>query len=614
MSSIFLSHNYKDKEFVRRLANDLRAYGVKVWVDEAEILVGDSLIQKISEGIEEMEYLGVVLSPNSVDSNWVQREIEVATNKEINGRKVKVLPILYRNCKMPPFLEGKLYADFTLHPNYQSGLEGLLKRLVANYLIRSEIYPPHRNLQELEVLCRDSLALHLTNLTEQYIDALQIRFNISENAQECDLIWENTLHADQLHRPIIDSSLTAPWFESSLEDSRNDSEPQSLLAEWIQKLQSFELALLEELKNKADFVDGRQVKMFDETAGSVWDEDNIPVNMHEVAMGGVLYWRARFVLSKERYRYLYLDENRSPFQPLIKLYDHYLYFIGMRDDGVFYFYSPPLTGVVEQKISFQLAPILIDQKTISCHSGKRSNRIEGLQESQSNNRIRKRETILGLQRLAAWFAMAKHFGFWQITIFFQELSYTGYDSSKFASLLRVTSHSLRQLHELASDHDQNINWLPSFDISKVEFDRSQSIWGHERMVMVTRFPASEGNDICIDPILDIQLINYADEPCIVNEFIFRHYGTWYDARPLAGAFYGTLESANTYNVEVDFDKDVSSIKLDPPFFMGPKSPGRFKVRLANFREKIPGHYAFVQFGFKAGDDVCDTEIFCIFTK
>ena len=62
MSSIFLSHNSKDKPFVRSLARYLEKAGIKVWVDEAEINVGDSLIQKISNGIENMRYLGVILS------------------------------------------------------------------------------------------------------------------------------------------------------------------------------------------------------------------------------------------------------------------------------------------------------------------------------------------------------------------------------------------------------------------------------------------------------------------------------------------------------------------------------------------------------------------------
>jgi hypothetical protein len=47
MSSIFLSHNHADKPFVRRLAQDLQAAGARVWLDEAEMLIGDSLIKKI---------------------------------------------------------------------------------------------------------------------------------------------------------------------------------------------------------------------------------------------------------------------------------------------------------------------------------------------------------------------------------------------------------------------------------------------------------------------------------------------------------------------------------------------------------------------------------------
>ena len=71
MSSIFLSHNHDDKAFARRLAKDLQQAGIRVWFDEAELKIGDSLIEKIRQGIDEMEYVGVVLSPNSVESPWV---------------------------------------------------------------------------------------------------------------------------------------------------------------------------------------------------------------------------------------------------------------------------------------------------------------------------------------------------------------------------------------------------------------------------------------------------------------------------------------------------------------------------------------------------------------
>jgi hypothetical protein len=131
MSSIFLSHNHNDKPFVRRLADSLRAQGVRVWVDEAEIGVGDSLIEKIENAIDDMEYVGVVLSPESVDSQWVKREVRQALTDEIANRRVKVLPILFNNCKIPGFLRDKLYADFRPGADFDVGVQALVRRVLS---------------------------------------------------------------------------------------------------------------------------------------------------------------------------------------------------------------------------------------------------------------------------------------------------------------------------------------------------------------------------------------------------------------------------------------------------------------------------------------------------
>jgi hypothetical protein len=131
MSSIFLSHSSRDKRFARRLARDLQAHGVRVWIDEAEMLVGDSLVKKLEEAIREMEYLGVLLSPNSVNSEWVQREVEIALNQEIRGKRVKVLPILYKECEVPGFLSAKVWVDFRKPRSYSPGVDALLRRLLG---------------------------------------------------------------------------------------------------------------------------------------------------------------------------------------------------------------------------------------------------------------------------------------------------------------------------------------------------------------------------------------------------------------------------------------------------------------------------------------------------
>jgi signal transduction histidine kinase len=127
--SIFLSHTWSDKPFARKLGDELRRSGAKVWIDEAEIRLGDSLIQKVGEGIDTCDYLGVILSPEAVASEWVSREVELAVNREIAGKRVIALPLLYRRCKIPIFLSSKLYADFTEPALFLSSLNKIKERL-----------------------------------------------------------------------------------------------------------------------------------------------------------------------------------------------------------------------------------------------------------------------------------------------------------------------------------------------------------------------------------------------------------------------------------------------------------------------------------------------------
>lgn len=129
MSSIFLSHSHADKSFARRLAADLRASGHDVWIDEAEIEIGDSLIHKIREGLDAVDYVAAILSSNSIESEWVTKELEIASNREIDEKRVVVLPLMIENVGMPGFLKGKFYGDFTNDDKYDETLALLLRKL-----------------------------------------------------------------------------------------------------------------------------------------------------------------------------------------------------------------------------------------------------------------------------------------------------------------------------------------------------------------------------------------------------------------------------------------------------------------------------------------------------
>lgn len=127
---IFLSHTSEDKPFVRKLKESLENHGVtKVWLDEAEIQIGDSLIKKIEEGLRMTKYTGVILSPRSIKSNWVEKELEIAMNREIGTGEVVVLPLVIEECEIPTFLQGKLYAKFCTPEQFDSSLQKLVRRL-----------------------------------------------------------------------------------------------------------------------------------------------------------------------------------------------------------------------------------------------------------------------------------------------------------------------------------------------------------------------------------------------------------------------------------------------------------------------------------------------------
>lgn len=126
MPSIFLSHSTIDKTFTRWLAHRLDRAGAKVWIDEAEIKVGESLVQKLGSAITSSEYVAAVISKSSVTSSWVQHELQVAMTREIQGKKSIVLPLLIDDVEMPAYLIDKKYADFRRADNFEVAFAELL--------------------------------------------------------------------------------------------------------------------------------------------------------------------------------------------------------------------------------------------------------------------------------------------------------------------------------------------------------------------------------------------------------------------------------------------------------------------------------------------------------
>jgi hypothetical protein len=135
MRKIFISYTHSDRSFARKITNDLRLHGHKVWIDESGINIGDPLIEKIRHALDSIDYVIVILSKASIKSEWMKRELDIAFNREIEEKRILILPIVIeRPVKLPGFLKGKLYGDFSREDDYAEKLELLLRSLSNRYM------------------------------------------------------------------------------------------------------------------------------------------------------------------------------------------------------------------------------------------------------------------------------------------------------------------------------------------------------------------------------------------------------------------------------------------------------------------------------------------------
>jgi hypothetical protein len=75
---VFISYSSRDKALARRVAEVLEAAGLSVWADWREILPGDNWAEKIGQGLRESDAMVVLLTPDALESDSVQRDISYA--------------------------------------------------------------------------------------------------------------------------------------------------------------------------------------------------------------------------------------------------------------------------------------------------------------------------------------------------------------------------------------------------------------------------------------------------------------------------------------------------------------------------------------------------------
>jgi hypothetical protein len=139
--SCFISYSAKDHEFAERLHADLRSKNVRCWFAPEDLKIGDKLRPSFDEAIRVHDKLMVLLSENSVSSQWVEKEVETAFEKERREKRTVLFPIRLDDAVMETneawaadIRRTRHIGDFRAwknHDSYKKAFERLLRDLKA---------------------------------------------------------------------------------------------------------------------------------------------------------------------------------------------------------------------------------------------------------------------------------------------------------------------------------------------------------------------------------------------------------------------------------------------------------------------------------------------------
>lgn len=108
-AKVFLSSSSKDKNITQIIFDYLVENNFQVWHGDNELKPGDILVQSISSAIQESDIMIVLITENSINSSWVNNELQAGILKQVYDKSIRVIPIVIGNIQVPAYVNQILY-------------------------------------------------------------------------------------------------------------------------------------------------------------------------------------------------------------------------------------------------------------------------------------------------------------------------------------------------------------------------------------------------------------------------------------------------------------------------------------------------------------------------
>ena len=120
--SVFISYSHKDSKLANDLKGDLRRSGISVWIDERLQAADEAWLKQLEIAIREQQYFLFLMTPDSVESEYCQWELNTA----LSLKKV-IIPLMVKKTDAPKTIASLQHIDFS--KDYGNGLNLLIQTI-----------------------------------------------------------------------------------------------------------------------------------------------------------------------------------------------------------------------------------------------------------------------------------------------------------------------------------------------------------------------------------------------------------------------------------------------------------------------------------------------------
>jgi len=127
----FISYNHIDEQWAESLARRIererwQGRPLRVFFAPWDIRPGENFVERIEEALPKSRKLGLIMSPDAANSEWVKLERLVKTYIDVTERAHRLIPLYLRTCEVPLLLKPIVYVDFRDAARFEEGYRKLL--------------------------------------------------------------------------------------------------------------------------------------------------------------------------------------------------------------------------------------------------------------------------------------------------------------------------------------------------------------------------------------------------------------------------------------------------------------------------------------------------------